>query len=91
MSVEFMTELRTALIEDPKYAPIFDNKDISGRIDILCLGGSYAYGTNTEDSDIDIRGVAHNSAQNILLGKDFEHVRISSIDTTIYSLNKLLP
>ena len=91
MSIEFINSLKTALIEDSKYAPIFENKEISGRIDILCLGGSYAYGTNTEDSDIDIRGVAHNSANNILLGKDFEHVRLDNIDTTIYSLNKLLP
>ena len=91
MSIEFINNLRTALIEDSKYAPIFENKEISGRIDILCLGGSHAYGTNTEDSDIDIRGVAHNSANNILLGKDFEHVRLDDIDTTVYSLNKLLP
>ena len=91
MSIEFMTELRKALIEDPKYSIIFDNKDIRGRIDILCVGGSHAYGTNTEDSDIDIRGVAHNSANNILLMKDFEHFRADSIDTTIYSLNKILP
>ena len=91
MSIEFMTELRTALIEDPKYSVIFDNKDIRGRIDILCLGGSHAYGTNTEDSDVDIRGVAHNSANNILLMKDFEHFRADSIDTTIYSLDKILP
>lgn len=91
MSIEFINNLRTALIEDSKYAPIFENKEISGRIDILCLGGSHAYGTNTEDSDIDIRGVAHNSANSILLGKDFEHVRLDNIDTTIYSLNKLLP
>lgn len=91
MSIKFMTELRKALIEDPKYSIIFDNKDIGGRIDILCLGGSHAYGTNTEDSDIDIRGVAHNSANNILLMKDFEHFRADDIDTTIYSLNKILP
>lgn len=91
MSIEFINNLRTALIEDSKYAPIFENKEISGRIDILCLGGSYAYGTNTEDSDIDIRGVAHNSANNILLMKDFEHFRADSIDTTIYSLDKILP
>ena len=91
MSIKFMTELRKALIEDPKYSIIFDNKDIGGRIDILCLGGSHAYGTNTEDSDIDIRGVAHNSANNILLMRDFEHFRADSIDTTIYSLNKILP
>ena len=91
MSIEFINSLKTALIEDSKYAPIFENKEISGRIDILCLGGSYAYGTNTEDSDIDIRCAAHNSANNILLGKDFEHVRLDNIDTTIYSLNKLLP
>ena len=57
---------------------------------LLGMGGSYAYGTNIETSDIDIRGIATNSADEILLGTDFEQVVDVNTDTTIYSFNKMI-
>ena len=57
---------------------------------LLGMGGSYAYGTNIETSDIDIRGIATNSADEILLGMDFEQVVDVNTDTTIYSFNKMI-
>lgn len=57
---------------------------------ILGLGGSHAYGTNTENSDLDVRGVALNSKREILLGTDFEQVVNETTDTTVYSLKKLI-
>lgn len=54
------------------------------------LGGSYAYGTNNDDSDMDIRGIATNSKYNILIGKDFEQIVDVETDTTIYSLEKIV-
>jgi predicted nucleotidyltransferase len=57
---------------------------------LLGLGGSYAYGTNNENSDIDIRGVAMNTKQEILTGRDFEQVVDTPTDTTIYSFNKIV-
>ena len=71
-----------------------DDFRIGSGIIMLGLGGSYAYGTNNENSDIDIRGIALNSADDILLGgisKDcFEQVVNEETDTTIYSLNKIV-
>ena len=40
--------------------PLKDN------IILLGLGGSYAYGTNNENSDLDIRGIATHNAEDIL-------------------------
>lgn len=57
---------------------------------LVGLGGSHAYGTETESSDLDIRGCALNSKKEILLNKDFEQVTDAATDTTIYSFNKLI-
>lgn len=43
-----------------------------------------------ESSDIDIRGIALNSKEEILLGTDFEQVLDEATDTTIYSLKKMV-
>jgi len=65
------------------------NPHLGFNICILGLGGSYAYGTNVDGSDIDIRGVATNSKRDILTGHDFEQVVNEKTDTTIYSVEKI--
>ena len=77
-------------ITEPEYDFLRTNPHLGDNIVFLCLGGSYAYGTNIEGSDIDIRGVALNSREEILLGKDFEQVVDVTTDTTIYSARKML-
>ena len=57
---------------------------------IVGLGGSWAYGTNIETSDVDIRGVALRKPFDILTGRDFEQVTNEETDTTIYSLDKMI-
>lgn len=57
---------------------------------LIGLGGSHAYGTNIETSDLDIRGVAMHSARDIVLGRGFEQVCNDATDTTIYSLKKIV-
>jgi hypothetical protein len=56
----------------------------------LTLGGSYAYGTNNENSDLDIRGCALNSKAQILTNQKFEQFVNEETDTTIYAFNKLV-
>lgn len=66
------------------------NEKLKENIILLGLGGSHAYGTNNENSDIDIRGIATNSKRNILTGNDFENIVNEKTDTTIYSLEKII-
>lgn len=67
-----------------------NDEHLGANVILIGLGGSYAYGTNKKDSDIDIRGIALNSKEEILLGQDFEQVVDVNTDTTFYSFNKII-
>lgn len=66
------------------------NPLLKDRIAILTLGGSHAYGTEIETSDLDIRGCALETGEQILTGKQFEQVIDHRTDTTVYGLRKLV-
>ena len=78
------------LINSEKYEFLHTNPHLGNKIVFLTLGGSYAYGTNVDTSDIDIRGCALNSRSDILGLSNFEQVVNTETDTTIYSFNKLI-
>lgn len=78
------------LIKTEKYSFLKTNPHLGGKIILLGLGGSYAYGTNTEESDVDIRGCALNSKEEILTNYNFDLFINEETDTTIYSFNKLV-
>lgn len=78
------------LLQTKEYDFLRTNEHLGDNIILLGLGGSHAYGTNNEDSDVDIRGIAHNSKEDILLGKDFDQVDDKNTDTTVYSFNKMI-
>lgn len=77
-------------LKDINYNFLKENNHLGNNIIFLGLGGSYAYGMNTENSDLDIRGISLNKKDEILLGEDFEQVVDNETDTTIYSFNKIL-
>lgn len=77
-------------IEKPEYDFLRENDHLGSNVCLLTVGGSHAYGTSVEGSDIDIRGCALNSAMEILTGTGFEQVINNETDTTIYSFNKLV-
>lgn len=56
----------------------------------LVLGGSYAYGTNIATSDVDIRGVALNSKEDLIGFSNFEQMVDEKTDTTVYGFNKYI-
>lgn len=79
-----------AKLQIKEYDFLREDKKLGGNILLLTLGGSHAYGMEQEDSDLDVRGIAFNSKEDILLGTDFEQVVNVDTDTTIYSFNKML-
>jgi predicted nucleotidyltransferase len=79
-----------SLIQTSEYGFLRTNEHLGSNIILLTLGGSHAYGTNVETSDVDIRGCALNAKDEILTNKNFEQFVNEDTDTTIYSFNKLI-
>lgn len=69
-------------------------RDYPHKIAFLTLGGSYAYGTNTEDSDIDLRGVFLSDKREILLNNNPSNLEKTDdhkdIDTVLHSHIKMI-
>lgn len=53
------------------------------------MGGSHAYGTNVETSDIDVRGITYNPIDSLLGNRVFEQYEDETTDTVVYGLNKM--
>lgn len=66
------------------------NPYLNNNICLLGYGGSHAYGTNTADSDIDIRGFYMDNRREVTLGKINDQVIDEATDTTIYGFRKLI-
>ena len=79
--------IREKVAAAPEYAFLREDPH---RIALMTLGGSYAYGTNREGSDIDIRGIALNTPEELLLGEDFGEILERETDTVLYSYGKIL-
>ncbi len=77
-------------LKSKEYDILRENKNLGEKIIILALGGSHAYGMEQESSDLDTRGIALNSKEEILLGTDFGQVVDIDTDATIYSFNKMI-
>lgn len=77
-------------LKSDEYDFLRKDKNLGNNIIILTLGGSHAYGTDNENSDLDIRGCALNSKMQILTNENFEQFVNEATDTTIYAFNKLI-
>ncbi len=77
-------------IHKPEYKFLVENEHLGNNIILLGLGGSHAYGTDIETSDLDIRGIALNRKMDILTNENFEQFVNEETDTTIYGFNKII-
>lgn len=84
------SEIKRKLAYDEEYKFLRENNCLGSNICLLGLGGSYAYGTNNEQSDLDIRGCYLDSRREILLGSYSEQAIDNKTDTVIYSFHKLI-
>ena len=78
------------LLQTAEYDFIRSNERLGKRILILGVGGSYAYGTNNEGSDIDLRGVTLQLPSDLIGLTEFEQYEDDRTDTVIYGFNKLV-
>ena len=83
-------EIRDKVLFSKEYEFLKTNEHLGNNVILIGLGGSYAYGTNTENSDLDVRGCALNTKEEILTNKNFEQFTNDETDTVIYSFNKLV-
>jgi len=77
------------IIKTKEYDFLRTEEDLKN-IALLTLGGSHAYGTNNENSDLDVRGIALSSVNDFLGFTDFKRFKDESTDTTIYSSRRVL-
>lgn len=61
---------------------------------LVSLGGSWAYGTNNENSDIDVRGIVMDPKESVIGLSNFEqhevHDKERDIDAVLYGLKKMV-
>lgn len=78
-------------INSSEYDFLRTNEKLGHNIILMTLGGSYGYGINNETSDIDIRGIATNTKDEILTmrcrDKPYQN---RETDTTIYTLTQII-
>lgn len=82
-------QIREAILS-PEYDFLRTDEHLGNNILFLGIGGSHSYGLATETSDLDIRGIAMNTRDELLSYQDFQDVKDTGTDSIIYSFNKTL-
>lgn len=73
-----------------EYDFLRNHERLGNRIILMGLGGSHAYGTNHENSDIDFRGITLQSTSDLLGLTSFEQYEDANTDTVLYGFNKIV-
>ena len=87
-------DIKKMVKEDTSYEFLKTTETLGKNIVLLGLGGSHAYGTNIETSDVDLRGITLNPRSELLMGSlvanPFEQYVEHETDTVIYAFNKMI-
>lgn len=78
------------ILQSPEYDFLKTDEHLGKHIILLGLSGSYSYGTNNENSDIDVRGVMLNRKSDLIGLTNYEQYVDNQTDTTIYTFNKMV-
>lgn len=83
-----LKQIKEMVLNDNKYSFLSDYP-----IELLVLGGSWAYGTNKEDSDVDLRGILLEPQESVIGLSNFEqlerHDAEQDVDVVVYGLRKM--
>ena len=81
-------------VKSPKYDFLREREGLGDNIILLTLGGSYAYGTNTLISDLDVRGICLNTKEELLTmqcrDKPYKNKETDTVVYPLYQLSRLL-
>ncbi len=78
------------LIKGKAYDFLRTSPRLGSRIMLLGLGGSHAYGTSQETSDIDLLGVTLQLPSDLIGMTRFEQYEDNGTDTVVYGFNKII-
>ena len=78
------------ILQEKEYDFIRNDEHLSKNVILLGLSGSYSYGTNNENSDIDVRGITLNRKSDLIGMTSFEQYIDTNTDTCIYGFNKII-
>ncbi len=73
-----------------EYSFLHRNEHLKDRIILLGVSGSHAYGTNNENSDIDLRGICLEKPDEIIGLQRFEQYTDEHTDSVIFGFNKVM-
>lgn len=80
----------SAILNLPQYHFIKTEEHLGKHVILLGLAGSYSYGTDNENSDLDVRGVVLNRKSDLIGITAYEQYVDDHTDTTIYTFNKMI-
>ncbi|GEA32957.1 nucleotidyltransferase domain-containing protein [Clostridium diolis] len=85
-----MNKVTKEILNKEEYKFIHSNENLGENIIYLTLSGSIGYGTNIDNSDVDLRGITIERKENIYGFQSFEQFEDTATDTVIYGLRKFV-
>lgn len=77
-------------LKNSEYDFLRTNEKLKDNIVLLVVAGSHSYGLNTEESDLDIRGISMGTSDSILGMESFDVFEDKKTDTVIYSMKRFM-